>query len=55
MGPLLSMAVRNVMRNRRRTFITLAALAATVGLAIVLALYRVKRTIYADEVNLLKW
>lgn len=33
---------------------TLAALAATVGLAIVLALYRVRRTIYADEVNLLK-
>ncbi len=35
--------------------IALAALAATVGLAIVLALYRVKQTIYADEVNLLKW
>ena len=35
--------------------ITLAAIAATVGLAIVIALYRVRRTIYADEVNLLKW
>ena len=35
--------------------ITLAATAATVGLAIVLALYRVRRTIYTDEVNLLKW
>jgi len=35
--------------------ITLAATAATVGLAIVLALYRIRRTIYADEINLLKW
>lgn len=35
--------------------ITLAATAATVGLAIVLALYRVRGTIYTDEVNLLKW
>ena len=35
--------------------ITLAAVGATVGLAIVLALYRVRRTIYTDEVNLLKW
>lgn len=35
--------------------ITLAAVAATVGLAIVLALYRVGRTVYTDEVNLLKW
>ncbi len=35
--------------------ITLAALAATVGLAIVLALYRVRKTVYADEFNLLKW
>ncbi len=35
--------------------ITLAAVAATVGLAIVLALYRVRRTIYTDEINLLKW
>ena len=35
--------------------ITLAAVAATVGLAIVLALYRVRRTVYTDEMNLLKW
>lgn len=35
--------------------ITLAATAATVGLAIVLALYRVRGTIYTDEINLLKW
>lgn len=35
--------------------ITLAATAATVGLAIVLALYRVRRTVYTDEINLLKW
>ncbi len=35
--------------------IALAATAAAVGLAIVLALYRVKKTIYTDEVNLLKW
>ena len=35
--------------------ITLAAIAATVGLAIVLALYRVRRTVYTDEINLLKW
>ena len=35
--------------------ITLAATGATVGLAIVLALYRIRRTIYTDEVNLLKW
>ena len=35
--------------------ITLAAVAATVGLAIVLALYRVRKTVYTDEVNLLKW
>lgn len=35
--------------------ITLAAIAAAVGLAIVLALYRVRRTVYTDEVNLLKW
>lgn len=35
--------------------ITLAAAAATVGLAIVLALYRVRGTIYTDEINLLKW
>ena len=35
--------------------ITLAATAATVGLAIVLALYRVRKTVYSDEINLLKW
>jgi len=35
--------------------ITLAATAAAVGLAIVLALYRVRQTIYTDEINLLKW
>lgn len=35
--------------------ITLAATAASVGLAIVLALYRVQKTVFADEVNLLKW
>ncbi|MBI4115915.1 MAG: NADH-quinone oxidoreductase subunit NuoK [Candidatus Omnitrophica bacterium] len=35
--------------------ITLAAVGATVGLAIVLALYRIKRTVYTDEINLLKW
>jgi NADH:ubiquinone oxidoreductase subunit K len=28
---------------------------ATVGLAIVLALYRARKTVFADEVNLLKW
>ena len=35
--------------------ITLAATGATVGLAIVLALYRIRRTVYTDEINLLKW
>ena len=35
--------------------ITLAALGAAVGLAIVLALYRIRRTVYTDEINLLKW
>lgn len=35
--------------------ITLAAVEATVGLAIVIALYRIRRTVYTDEVNLLKW
>lgn len=35
--------------------ITLAAVAATVGLAIVLALYRIRRTVYTDEINLLRW
>lgn len=32
-----------------------AAAEATVGLAIVLALFRNKKTIYVDEVNLIKW
>ena len=35
--------------------IAIAATAAAVGLAIVLALYRVRKTVQADEVNLLKW
>ena len=35
--------------------IAIAAAAAAVGLAIVLALYRIRKTVYADEVNLLKW
>ena len=35
--------------------IALAAAAAAVGLAIVLALYRVRKTIFADEIDLLKW
>ena len=34
---------------------TLAAVGATVGLAIVLALFRVRKTILTDEINLLKW
>jgi len=34
---------------------TLAASAAAVGLALVLALYRVRKTIMTDEINLLKW
>ena len=35
--------------------IAIAATAAAVGLAIVLALYRVRKTVQADEVHLLKW
>lgn len=35
--------------------ITLAAAGAAVGLAIVLALYRVRKTILTDEITLLKW
>jgi len=35
--------------------IAIAAMSAAVGLAIVLALFRVRKTIYTDEVNLLKW
>ncbi|MFM8472895.1 MAG: NADH-quinone oxidoreductase subunit K, partial [Candidatus Kapaibacterium sp.] len=32
-----------------------AAAEAAVGLAIVLALFRNKKTIYIDEVNVMKW
>jgi NADH-quinone oxidoreductase subunit K len=32
-----------------------AAAEAAVGLAIVLALFRNKKTVYVDEVNLMKW
>lgn len=35
--------------------IAVAAAAAAVGLAIVLALYRLRKTVYTDEVHLLKW
>ncbi|MBI2955133.1 MAG: NADH-quinone oxidoreductase subunit NuoK [Chloroflexi bacterium] len=35
--------------------ITVAAAEAAVGLAIVLAIYRTRRTISVDEVNLMKW
>lgn len=35
--------------------IAIAAAEATVGLAIVLALFRVRKTIFTDEINLLKW
>jgi NADH-quinone oxidoreductase subunit K len=34
---------------------TVAAAEAAVGLAIVLALYRNRETVYVDEVNLMKW
>ena len=34
---------------------TVAAAEAAVGLAILLALFRNKQTIYVDEINLLKW
>ncbi len=34
---------------------TVAAAEAAIGLAIVLALFRKKQTIYVDEVNLMKW
>jgi len=34
---------------------TVAAAEAAVGLAIVLALFRNRQTVYLDEVNLLKW
>ena len=32
-----------------------AAAEAAVGLAIVLALFRVKQTVYVDEINIMKW
>lgn len=35
--------------------IAMAAAAAAVGLAIVLALFRVRKTILSDEIDLLKW
>lgn len=35
--------------------IAMAATTAAVGLAIVLALYRIRKTVYTDEVHLLKW
>ncbi len=35
--------------------IAMAAAAVAVGLAIVIALYRSRRTVYTDEVDLLKW
>ena len=35
--------------------IALAAAGAAVGLAIVLALFRVRKTIFSDEIELLKW
>ena len=35
--------------------VVLAAATAAVGLAIVLAIYRNQKTIYTDEINLLKW
>lgn len=35
--------------------IAMAAAAASVGLAIVLALFRIRKTIFTDQINLLKW
>lgn len=35
--------------------VVLAAATAAVGLAIVLAIYRNQKTVYTDEINLLKW
>ena len=32
-----------------------AAAEAAIGLAIILALFRNKKTVYVDEVNMLKW
>lgn len=35
--------------------ISIAAASAAVGLAIVLALFRVRKTVFSDDINLLKW
>lgn len=35
--------------------IAIAAASAAVGLALVLALFRVRKTVFSDEINLLKW
>lgn len=35
--------------------IAIAAAAAAVGLAIVLALFRLRKSVFADDINLLKW
>ncbi|MBI4395162.1 MAG: NADH-quinone oxidoreductase subunit K, partial [Candidatus Omnitrophica bacterium] len=35
--------------------IVLAATTAAVGLAIVFAIYRNQKTVYTDEIDLLKW
>ncbi len=35
--------------------VVLAAIAAAVGLAIVVAIYRNQKTIYTDEIDILKW
>jgi len=35
--------------------ITIAAAGAAVGLAIVLALFRVRKTVFSDEITLMKW
>ena len=35
--------------------IVLAAVAAAVGLAIILSIYRNQKTIYTDEIDILKW
>ncbi|MFC2129943.1 NADH-quinone oxidoreductase subunit NuoK [Bacteroidota bacterium] len=32
-----------------------AAAEAAVGLAIIIALFRIKQTVYVDEVNIMKW
>jgi NADH-quinone oxidoreductase subunit K len=34
---------------------SVAAAEAAVGLAIILAMYRTKKTVNADEMNLMKW